>query len=38
VGDVSKYSGSLRIGFLVPLLSAVLMICIVLGLRRQTSQ
>jgi fucose permease len=37
VGAFSKYSGSLRVGFLVPLLSAVLMICIVAGLRRQTS-
>jgi fucose permease len=37
VGTFSKYSGSLRIGFLVPLLSALLMISIVLGLRRQTS-
>jgi MFS transporter, FHS family, glucose/mannose:H+ symporter len=38
VGAFSKYSGSLRVGFVVPLLSAVLMICIVAGLRRQTSQ
>jgi FHS family glucose/mannose:H+ symporter-like MFS transporter len=38
VGTFSKYSGSLRVGFLVPLLSALLMICIVLGLRRQTAQ
>jgi fucose permease len=38
VGTFSKYSGSLRVGFAVPLLSAVLMICIVLSLRRQTSQ
>jgi FHS family glucose/mannose:H+ symporter-like MFS transporter len=38
VGTVSKYSGSLRVGFLVPLLSALLMLCIVAGLRRQTSQ
>lgn len=37
VGTVSNYSGSLRVGFLVPLLSAVLMIGIVVGLRRQTS-
>jgi fucose permease len=37
VGTVSKYSGSLRVGFLVPLLSALLMLCIVAGLRRQTS-
>jgi hypothetical protein len=28
----------LRVGFLVPLLSALLMICIVVSLRRQTSQ
>jgi MFS transporter, FHS family, glucose/mannose:H+ symporter len=38
VGAVSKYSGTLRVGFLVPLLSALLMICIVVSLRRQTSQ
>ena len=38
VGAVSKYSGTLRVGFLVPLLSALLMICIVASLRRQTSQ
>ena len=38
VGTFSKYSGSLRVGFLVPLLSALLMICIVVSLRRQTSQ
>ena len=38
VGSLSKHSGSLRVGFLVPLLSAILMICIVAGLRRQTSQ
>jgi FHS family glucose/mannose:H+ symporter-like MFS transporter len=37
VGTVSKFSGSLRVGFLVPLLSAVLMLCIVTSLRRQTS-
>jgi MFS transporter, FHS family, glucose/mannose:H+ symporter len=37
VGIVSKYSGSLRIGFLVPLLSALLMVGIVASLRRQTS-
>jgi len=37
VGTVSKFSGSLRVGFLVPLLSALLMLCIVAGLRRQTS-
>ena len=38
VGVFSKYSGSLRVGFLVPLFSALLMICIVVSLRRQTSQ
>jgi fucose permease len=38
VGAVSKYSGTLRVGFLVPLLSALSMICIVVSLRRQTSQ
>jgi FHS family glucose/mannose:H+ symporter-like MFS transporter len=38
VGIFSQYSGSLRVGFLVPLLSALLMICIVASLRRQTSQ
>lgn len=38
VGTVSKYSGTLRVGFLVPLLSALLMLCIVAGLRRQTAQ
>jgi fucose permease len=35
VGTFSKYSGSLRVGFAVPLLSALLMVCIVVGLRRQ---
>ena len=38
VGAVSKFSGNLRVGFLVPLLSALLMISIVATLRRQTSQ
>jgi len=37
VGTVSKFSGSLRVGFLVPLLSALLMLGIVASLRRQTS-
>ena len=37
VGAVSKYSGNLRMGLLVPLVSAVTMICLVLLLRRQTS-
>jgi len=38
IGTVSKYSGSLRVGFLVPLLSAMLMVVIVLWLGRQTSE
>jgi fucose permease len=38
VGKLSDYSGSLRVGFLVPLLSALLMICIVISLRRQTAR
>jgi MFS transporter, FHS family, glucose/mannose:H+ symporter len=38
VGLLSKYSGSLRVGYTVPLLSALLMFCIVVSLRRQTSQ
>jgi MFS transporter, FHS family, glucose/mannose:H+ symporter len=38
VGVLSKYSGSLRVGYTVPLLSALLMFCIVVSLRRQTSQ
>ena len=38
VGIFSEYSGSLRVGFLVPLLSALFMICILMSLRRQTSQ
>ena len=38
VGTVSKYAGSLRVGFLVPLLSALFMIVIVVGLRRQTAR
>jgi fucose permease len=38
VGILSKSSGSLRVGFLAPLLSALIMICIVVSLRRQTSQ
>jgi fucose permease len=38
VGICSQYSGSLRVGFLVPLLGALLMICIVASLRPQTSQ
>ena len=38
VGTVSKYAGSLRVGFLVPLLSAVAMIGVVWWLRRQASE
>ena len=38
VGLLSKYSGSLRVGYTVPLVSALLMFCIVVSLRRQTSQ
>jgi MFS transporter, FHS family, glucose/mannose:H+ symporter len=37
VGFVSKFSGILRMGLLVPLLSAVIMICLVLLLRRQAA-
>jgi FHS family glucose/mannose:H+ symporter-like MFS transporter len=37
VGFVSNYSGNLRMGLLVPLVSAIAMICLVLLLRRQTS-
>jgi len=37
VGAVSKYSGSLRVGFLVPLVCAATLICLVLLLRRQTA-
>jgi fucose permease len=37
VGSVSQFSGSLRIGLLVPLLSAVIMVGLVLSLRRQTT-
>jgi MFS transporter, FHS family, glucose/mannose:H+ symporter len=37
VGSVSQLSGSLRIGLLVPLLSALIMIGLVLLLRRQTA-
>jgi MFS transporter, FHS family, glucose/mannose:H+ symporter len=38
IGTVSKYAGSLRVGFLVPLVSAVAMMAIVWWLRRQASQ
>ncbi len=37
IGTVSKFSGSLRVGFLVPLVCALILICLVLLLRRQTS-
>lgn len=37
VGFVSKHSGSLQVGLLVPLISAITMICLVLLLRRQTA-
>src|SRR5713226_1292576 len=37
VGFVSKYSGSLRVGLLVPLVSGLLMIVLVLLLRRRTT-
>lgn len=38
VGIVSKYSSSLRIGMIVPLLCASTMISILIGLRRRTAQ
>jgi fucose permease len=37
IGVVSKYSGSLRVGLLVPLVCAATLICLVLLLRRQTA-
>jgi fucose permease len=37
IGAVSKYSGSLRVGLLVPLVCATILICLVLLLRRQTA-
>jgi MFS transporter, FHS family, glucose/mannose:H+ symporter len=37
VGSVSQLSGSLRVGLLVPLFSALIMIALVLLLRRQTA-
>ena len=37
IGIVSKYSGSLRVGLLVPLVCAASLICVVLLLRRQTA-
>ena len=38
VGFVSKRTGSLRMGLLIPLLSAIAMMCILLVLRRRTAQ
>jgi fucose permease len=38
VGFLSKQSGSLRVGLLIPFFSAILMICILLSLRRRTAQ
>jgi fucose permease len=37
IGAVSQYSGGLRVGLLVPLVSAATLICLVLLLRRQTA-
>ncbi len=37
IGAVSKYSGSLRIGLLVPLAGAIILICLVLLLSRRTA-
>jgi len=37
IGAVSKFSGSLRVGLLVPLACAAILICLVLSLRRQTT-
>jgi len=37
IGAVSQYSGSLRVGLLVPLVCAATLICLVLLLRRQTT-
>jgi len=37
IGFVSKHSGSLRVGLLVPLIGAITMIGLVLLLRRQTA-
>ena len=37
IGAVSKYSGSLRIGLLVPLTGAIVLLCLVLLLGRQTA-
>jgi fucose permease len=37
IGAISKFSGSLRVGLLVPLLCATILICLALLLRRQTA-
>jgi FHS family glucose/mannose:H+ symporter-like MFS transporter len=37
IGAVSKFSGSLRIGLFVPLVCAMILICLVVLLRRQTT-
>lgn len=37
VGIVSKHTGSLRVGLLVPLVSALVMVCLVALLRRRTA-
>jgi len=37
IGVVSKFSGSLRVGLLVPLACAAILIFLVLSLRRQTT-
>ena len=37
IGAVSQYSGSLRVGLLVPLVCATILICLVFLLRRQTA-
>jgi len=37
IGAVSNFSGSLRVGLLVPLAGTITMICVVLLLRRQTA-
>jgi len=37
IGAVSQFSGSLRVGLLVPLVCAATLICLVLLLRRQTT-
>jgi MFS transporter, FHS family, glucose/mannose:H+ symporter len=37
IGALSQYSGSLRVGYVVPLACAASLICLVLALRRQTA-